>query len=76
MGLNNRDLQTFQVSLDTTVRLRPRIPANLPVVSESGIHTRDDVKRLADSGVDAMLVGEALMVAPDPTAKIRELLGR
>ncbi len=74
IGINNRDLHTFEVSLDTTMRLRPRVPADLPVVAESGIHTRDDVQRLADAGVDAMLVGEALMAAPHPTAKIRELL--
>ncbi len=76
IGINNRDLRTFQVSLDTTLRLRHRVPAGVPVVSESGIHTRDDVLRLVDAGVDAMLVGEALMAAEDPQAKVRELLGR
>jgi len=75
IGINNRDLRTFQVSLDTTRRLRPLVPASLPVVSESGIHTREDVLRLGDAGAEAMLVGEALMTADDPAAKIRELLG-
>jgi indole-3-glycerol phosphate synthase len=74
IGINNRDLKTFQVSLDATLRLRPRIPEGLLVVSESGIHTADDVRRLADAGVDAMLVGEALMSAEDPGRKIEELL--
>ena len=75
IGINNRDLRTFEVHLETTLRLRPRVPAGVPVVSESGIRVRDDVERLADAGVDAMLVGEALMAAEDPRAKVRELLG-
>ncbi len=75
LGINNRDLRTFAVSLETTLRLRPRVPEGVPVVAESGIHTRDDVRRLEEAGVDAMLVGEALMKAPDPGAKVRELLG-
>lgn len=76
IGINNRDLRTFEVSLEVTLRLRPRVPAGLPVVAESGIHSRDDVLRLADAGVDAILVGEALMASGDPAGKIRELLGR
>ena len=76
IGINNRDLRTFQVSLDTTLRLRSRIPDGRVVVSESGIHTADDVRRLADIDVHAILVGEALMAAGDPGAKIKELLGR
>lgn len=75
IGINNRDLKTFQVSLETTLHLRPRVPAGLPVVAESGIQTRNDVKRMEEVGVDAVLVGEALMLAPDPGVKIRELLG-
>jgi indole-3-glycerol phosphate synthase len=75
IGINNRDLNTFEVALETTLRLRARVPAGIPVVSESGIRTRDDVLRLADVGVDAMLIGEALMAADDPGAKIHELLG-
>ena len=76
VGINNRDLRTFQVSLETTARLRPLIPADRLVVAESGIHTRDDVRRLRDLGVDAMLVGEALVKSGDVGAKVRELLGR
>lgn len=75
VGINNRDLRTFEVSLETTLRLRPRVPAGTLVVAESGIGTRADVVRLREAGVDAMLVGEALMTAGDPAAKIRELLG-
>jgi indole-3-glycerol phosphate synthase len=75
IGINNRDLRTFEASLETTLRLRRRIPEGVVVVSESGIHSRDDVRRLGEAGVDAILVGEALMTADDPTAKIRELLG-
>jgi indole-3-glycerol phosphate synthase len=75
IGINNRDLKTFQVSLETTLRLRPLVPAGIPVVAESGIRTRDDVKRMEEVGVDGILVGEALMAAPDPGVKIRELLG-
>lgn len=75
IGINNRDLETFRVDLAVTRRLRPRIPPDRVVVSESGIHTRADVQALADTGVDAILVGEALMTAPDPHAKLAELLG-
>ncbi len=76
IGINNRDLGTFQVSLETTLRLRPRVPDGIPVVAESGIHTAEDVQRLAEAGIDAMLVGEALMIAPNPIMKIIELLGQ
>ena len=74
IGINNRDLRTFEVSLEVTVRLRPRVPEGLLVVSESGIRDGEDVRRLKDIGVDAMLVGEALMAAEDPARKIEELL--
>lgn len=76
VGINNRDLKTFHTSLDTTFALVERLPASVTKVSESGIETRADVERLADAGVDAVLVGEALMRAPDVAAKTRELLGR
>ena len=76
IGINNRNLRTFQVSLDTTFRLRPRIPSNRLVVSESGIQTRSDLHSLAAVGVDAVLVGTSLMRAEDPGQKLRELLGR
>ncbi len=75
VGINNRDLKTFEVSLDTTLSLRPRVPTGIPVVSESGVHTADEVRRLGDAGVDAILVGEALMAADDPARKIEELMG-
>ncbi|MBN1855337.1 MAG: indole-3-glycerol phosphate synthase TrpC [Dehalococcoidia bacterium] len=73
IGINNRDLQTFEVDLKTFEQLRPRIPASYIVVSESGIHGRDDVERLRAVGVDAVLVGEALMTADDVGAKLEEL---
>ncbi len=74
VGINNRDLRTFQINLETTFRLRPRIPAGVTVVSESGIQSRDDVRRLAEAGVHAMLVGERLMRECDPGKAAAELL--
>jgi indole-3-glycerol phosphate synthase len=73
IGVNNRDLQDFSVDLATTLRLQPRIPRSIVLVSESGIHRRADVERLARAGVDAILVGEALVTAEDVVGKIREL---
>ena len=73
IGINNRDLTDFSVDIETTCRLRPLIPAGTIVVSESGIRHRADIERLADAGVDAILVGEALVTADDPAAKVREL---
>jgi indole-3-glycerol phosphate synthase len=75
IGINNRDLATFNVSLETTERLRPMIPNEVVVVAESGIFTARDVQRLAQANVDAILVGEALVTAPDIAAKVRELSG-
>ncbi|MFQ6044243.1 MAG: indole-3-glycerol phosphate synthase TrpC [Candidatus Poribacteria bacterium] len=74
IGINNRDLKTFQTSLDTTVRLRKLIPQDKVVVSESGIHSHQDVKMLQKCGVNAILVGEALMRSADINAKIKELM--
>lgn len=74
VGINNRDLRTFEVDTATTARLRPLIPPGIVVVGESGVRTREDIERMAALGVDAVLVGEALMTAPDPAAKLRELL--
>lgn len=74
VGINNRNLRTFQVDLMTTFRLRPRIPEDVVVVSESGIHSPADIRRLAESGVQAVLVGEALVTAPDPKAVLQELV--
>jgi indole-3-glycerol phosphate synthase len=78
VGVNNRDLKTFTVSLDTTLQLLPHIPRGTPglrVVSESGIFTAAHVARLGALNVDAVLVGEALVTAPDIGAKVRELSG-
>ncbi len=75
IGINNRNLQTFEVDLSTTLRLRKLIPNSCVVVSESGIETREHVKALEDAGVDAILVGEALIRSDDPKAKAKELLG-
>jgi len=72
IGVNNRDLHTFKVSLETSLQLRPLIPANVVMVAESGIHTSADVARLRAAGVDAMLIGEGLVTAPDVAAKVRE----
>ena len=76
VGLNNRDLKTFQTDLHTSERLRPMLPADCTVVAESAIHTRVDVERLERAGINAILVGESLVLARDVGAKVRELLGR
>jgi indole-3-glycerol phosphate synthase len=76
VGINNRDLTTFTVSLQTTLDLVRDIPDNCTVVSESGIRTRDDVVKLQQAGVDAILVGESLMREKDIRKKVKELLGR
>lgn len=73
IGINNRDLRTFDVSLDTTAALRPQIHGRITVVAESGIHSVEDVARLAAMEVHAMLVGEALVTAEDTAGKVREL---
>ena len=75
IGINNRDLKTFSTDLAVTFRLAKRIPSGKVIVSESGIHKRDDVQKLVEAGIHAMLVGEALIRADDTGAKIRELLG-
>ena len=74
IGINNRDLKTFNVDLTVTKRLRPLIPPDKIVVSESGIKNRTDMERLRQWGVDAVLIGESLMSASDIGAKIKELL--
>jgi indole-3-glycerol phosphate synthase len=75
IGINNRNLATFEVNLETSERLRPLIPTSITVVSESGIFTAADVDRLARANVDAILVGEALVTADDIGVKVRELSG-
>jgi indole-3-glycerol phosphate synthase len=73
IGVNNRDLRTFDVDLGLTERLRNVIPSDLVLVAESGIHTAADARRMRQAGADAILVGESLMRADDPAARIREL---
>lgn len=73
VGINNRNLKTFEVSLDTTLSLMRDLPANRLLVCESGIHTRDDVLRMGAAGVNAFLVGEAFMRAPDPGVALAAL---
>lgn len=76
IGINNRDLDTLTIDLDRTFRLQRLAPPEVVLVSESGIHSREDVLRLEDAGIDAMLVGESLLTSCDVPGKIRELLGR
>ncbi len=76
IGVNNRDLRSFEVDLDHTIRMRERIPDECLLVGESGIHSRQDVLRLQEAGVDAILVGERLMAQPDIGASVDELLGK
>lgn len=75
IGINNRSLATFEISLETTERLRPMIPAEIGVVAESGIFSAQDVERLAIINIDAILVGEALVTSNDIPAKVSELAG-
>jgi indole-3-glycerol phosphate synthase len=74
LGINNRNLRTFEVTLDTTIGLLPRIPAERLVVTESGILKPADVKRMRDANVHAFLVGEAFMRAPDPGEELRAIV--
>ncbi len=74
IGINNRDLHTFDVDLETTERLRKLVPDDKVVVSESGIRGLEDVERLAESGIHAVLVGEALITAKDVRDKMREFI--
>ena len=75
VGINNRNLRTFEVTLQTTLDLLPRVPAERLLVTESGIVGRDDVQRMRDANVHAFLVGEAFMRAPDPGQALGELFG-
>ena len=74
IGINNRDLKTFEVDLKTTERLRKLFPDNATIVSESGVFTRADARQLRDAGADALLVGESLMKSGDAASAIKELL--
>jgi indole-3-glycerol phosphate synthase len=73
LGINNRNLEDFSVDLQRTFDLLADVPAGKVVVSESGIHYREQIEELEQVGVDAVLIGEVLMRAPDPEAAVREL---
>jgi indole-3-glycerol phosphate synthase len=73
VGVNHRDLRTFEVDLGLTERLRKLIPNQVVLVAESGIHSVDDARRMREAGADAILVGEILMRSPDPSASLRAL---
>jgi len=75
IGINNRDLDTFKVSLSTTFRLLPRIPKEIIRISESGIKTSEDIARLRTAGVNAVLIGEAFLAVPDIEGKIKQIMG-
>ena len=75
IGVNNRDLRSFEVSIETTLALRPEVPADRLLVTESGISEREAVGRMRSAGVDAFLVGEAFMRAADPGAALAALFG-
>ncbi|MDR2012174.1 MAG: indole-3-glycerol phosphate synthase TrpC, partial [Rhodanobacter sp.] len=75
IGINNRDLRTFETSLDTSLRLRARAGNDRLLVSESGIRTAEDVVRLCNGGIHAFLGGETFMRAPDPGAELARLFG-
>lgn len=73
IGVNNRNLRTFETSLGTSLRLKDRVGPDTAIVAESGIHTQEDVRKLRDAGIHTFLVGEAFMRAPDPGAELRKL---
>ena len=75
IGINNRNLDTLEIDVNTTMRLKNRVSGGYTLVSESGIHTRREVKLLEDGGVDAILVGESILTSGNIRAKIMELLG-
>jgi indole-3-glycerol phosphate synthase len=73
VGINNRNLRTFEVSLDTTIGMLKDVPADRLLITESGIVQRSDVQKMRDANVHAFLVGEAFMRAPDPGVALAEL---
>ena len=75
IGINNRNLHTFEVDLDTAVRLAEKIPEGHTIVSESGIHRREDIERLQEAGIHAFLIGESLVTSQDPSALLKALKG-
>jgi len=75
VGVNNRNLRTLQVDVDASYRLAARIPGDVVAVSESGLQSRDDLKRLSTAGYRAFLIGERFMTDPDPVAAMRTLIG-
>jgi len=75
IGVNNRNLHTFEVSLDTSIHLKEKLPETCITVSESGIKERSDVKKLEEAGYDAVLVGETFMRCTDPAEKVKEIMG-
>jgi len=75
LGINNRNLRSFEVSLDTTLALLPQVPADKLLITESGIRTQQDVQRMQAAGVHGFLVGEAFMRAPDPGAAMAQIFG-
>ncbi len=75
IGVNNRDLHSFKVDLQTCLELRPLVPKEVCFVAESGIQSSEDMARLEKAGVDAVLIGEALVTAPDVSNKVRDLFG-
>ena len=76
IGINNRNLKTFETDLNHTIRLRDKIPPECLVVGESGIHSNDDVRRLEEAGVNAILVGERLMASDNIGQAVQDLMGR
>jgi indole-3-glycerol phosphate synthase len=76
LGINNRDLRTLEVRLETSYELIEAVPDECIAVAESGLRTHDDLKRLRGAGFDAFLIGEHLMLQPDPAAALRSLLGK
>ena len=75
IGVNNRNLRTFEVSLDTSLQLKDAVPPDRTLVTESGIATRDDVARLRSAGIDTFLVGESFMREPDPGVALQRMFG-
>ena len=75
LGVNNRNLRTFEVSLDTTLDLLKELPADRLLITESGIASQADVRRMRDAGVQAFLVGEAFMRAAEPGEALAQLFG-